>query len=105
MPRSPSVPVQIYDQVYHLACDQADPQAIKRAAAFLDKKMHEAAAVAGERAPLDIAILAAMGVAEGLIKEKRKKTDLVEDADRRLRSFASRLEDQAGLAPPTTPRF
>lgn len=105
MPRSPSVPVHIYDQVYHLACDQSDAQAIERAAAFLDKKMREAAAVAGERAPLDIAILAAMGVAEGLIKEKRKRTDLVEDADRRWRYFASRLEDQGGAVPPATPRF
>ena len=105
MSRPPSVSVQIYNQVYHLACDQTGPQSIERAAAYLDRKMHETAAAAGERPTLDIAILAAMGVAESLLKEQRRKAELLEKADRRLQYFARRLEDEDHPAPPPTARF
>ena len=50
--------VQIYNQTYRLGSDQANSQSIKQAAAYLDKKIREAASVTGHRPLLDLAVLA-----------------------------------------------
>jgi cell division protein ZapA (FtsZ GTPase activity inhibitor) len=105
MSKPQAVSVQIYNQVYQLACDASDPQHVRRAAAYLDQRMHEAAEGAGQRLPLDIAVLAAMAIAEQLLEERRRRADLLEQADQRLRYFTSRLEDQDGLSGRPAPRF
>lgn len=103
--------VQIFNQTYRLSSDQANPQYIRQAAAHLDRKIREAAAVAGQRPLLDLAILAAMEVAEEVLEERRKKENLLSDADRRISNFTRRLEDQvwgqssADETPPPGSRF
>ncbi len=104
--------VQIYNQTYRLGSDQANSQSIKQAAAYLDKKIREAASVTGHRPLLDLAVLAAMEIAEEVLKERRKKETLLSEADRRISNFTRRLEDQSGDLPassdppaPPTARF
>lgn len=94
--------VQIYNQTYRLGSDQANSQSIKQAAAYLDKKIREAASVTGHRPLLDLAVLAAMEIAEEVLKERRKKETLLSEADRRISNFTRRLEDQAGDLPPSS---
>ncbi|MCC7264245.1 MAG: cell division protein ZapA [Candidatus Latescibacteria bacterium] len=100
--------VQIFNQTYRLGSDQANSQSIKQAAAYLDKKIREAASVTGHRPLLDLAVLAAMEIAEEVLRERRKKDTLLSEADRRISNFTRRLEDQgsepaAETGPPTAP--
>jgi cell division protein ZapA (FtsZ GTPase activity inhibitor) len=108
MPQDTFTSVQIYNQTYRLGSDQANSQSIRQAAAYLDKKIREAAAVTGHRPLLDLAVLAAMEIAEEVLKERRKKEILLSEADRRISNFTRRLEDHAGdlsagSGPPTPP--
>ena len=96
-----AVAVEIYDQTYHLAStDGADVKYIRRAAALLDKKMREAAAAVGHRSPLDIAILAAMEIAQQIIEEKQKKAALLDKTDQRINDFTQRIESRNSAPPP-----
>lgn len=103
--------VQIFNQTYRLGSDQASSQSIKQAAAYLDKKIREAASVTGHRPLLDLAVLAAMEIAEEVLRERRKKDALLSEADRRISNFTRRLEDQGndpaaeGGPPAPTSRF
>lgn len=105
MPPGQVVTVQIFDHTYQLTSDDRDPQYIERAAQYLDDKMRQAASVLGQRAPLDIAILAAMEIAEEVIEAQRKKARLLEEADRRLDAFTRRLEERRENLPPSSLRF
>jgi cell division protein ZapA len=99
------VTVQIYSQTYHLSSDEQDPEYIRRAAEYLDGKMRAAAAAAGSRSPLDIAILAALDIAEEVLAARRQKDSLLDDADRRISSVTRRLEEEGGSAPLPGSRF
>jgi cell division protein ZapA len=95
------VTVQIFDHTYQLTSDDQDPQYIDRAAQYLDDKMRQTAAAVGQRAPLDIAILAAMEIAEEVLDARRKKDSLLDETDQRIDTFARRLEGQRNSSPPT----
>jgi len=88
------VSVQIYNQTYHLSCDDQDPAYVQRAAAFLDGKMREAEATVGSRSPLDIAILAALDIAEEVLAARREREDLLDEADQRISTFTRLLEGE-----------
>ena len=94
------ISVQIYDRTYQFACADQDPGYIRRAAAYLDGKMHKAAAAVGPRSPLDIAILAAMDIAEEVLSARRRKDALLDEADQRIRRFTQLLEGETG--PPSS---
>lgn len=89
------VKVQIFNQTYPISTENEDPEYVKRVAEYLDRKMHEAAATVGQRAPLDIAILAALNVADEVLSERGKKDDLLSEADKRIGNFARLLEDSS----------
>ncbi len=95
MPRESAISVQIFNQTYRLVTSQErDGEYVKRAAAYLDYKMREAATEAGGRAALDIAILAALNIAEEVLAEREKKEVLLDHADARINSFAKRLNEE-----------
>ena len=88
------VAVQIYNQTYHLSSEEQDPDYIKRAADYLDEKMHQSAAVVGNRSPLDIAVLAALDIAQEVLTARQKKASLLDEADQRISAFTRRLENE-----------
>lgn len=103
----PFINVEIFDQTYRLRCDEANAEYIQRAAAYLDEKMREAAS-GGARKPLDIAILAAMNLAEEVLETRHQKNNLLDEADQRIDNFARLLDESQGLLddkddPPTDP--
>ena len=103
-----AVSVKIFNQTYRLATDRdRDAEYIQRAAAHLDEKMREAAEHASHRAPLDIAILAALAIAEEVIKEQQKKEALLNKADEQIDSFTQMLnsEETSADSEPPSPRF
>ena len=89
------VKVQIFNQTYPISTENEDPEYVKQVAEYLDRKMHEAAATVGQRAPLDIAILAALNVADEVLSERGKKDALLTEADKRIGNFARLLEDSS----------
>ena len=113
MARDNSTLVTIYDHSLKIASDSADSDRILKAADYLDQMMRSAAENAGKRSSLDIAILAAMEVAEKVLGTRRNTEALLSEADERLSGFTRRLEegdtpstDQEGDSiPPPHPRF
>ena len=90
---------KIFNQTYRLATNRdRDEEYIQRAAAYLDEKMREAARHASHRAPLDIAILAALTIAEEVIKEQQKRDALLNEADKQINSFTKKLNSEEASA-------
>ena len=93
MARESSTLVTIYDHSLKIASDSADSARIVKAAEYLDQMMRSAAETAGRRSPLDIAILAAMEIAEEVVGIQREKESLLTEADQRISAFTRRLEE------------
>ena len=93
MSQNTPITVQIFNQTYRVSSEEADPKYIEKAAGYLDQKMQEAAS-GGARRPLDIAILAAMNIAEEVLAARKNTEGLLNEADRRISDFTRFLEDQ-----------
>ena len=91
------ITVQIFNQAFRISADLEDPEYVQKAAAYLDKKMREAAS-AGARRPLDVAIMAAMNIAEEVLTARGRKESLLSQTDRRIDNFTRLLDDQPSLA-------
>ncbi len=90
------VTVQIYNQTYHFSSADQPPEYVQRAAAYLDGKMRSAAATAGNRSSLDLAILAALDIAEEVLAQRQRKESMLQDVDQRISRFNRLLRDQNG---------
>lgn len=107
-----TITVEIYKQTYQLGASEGrDNEYIQRAAAYLDEKMQQAAAEVGNRAPLDIAILAALNIAEEVLSAREQKETLIDQADAHIDSFTQLLSnadppgDPPEDPPPSSKRF
>ena len=96
MSKKDGVLVQIFDYQFRLGSDSREPEYIEKAAAYLDEKMRRAAEEAGKRSPFEIAILAAMEIAEEVLDERGKTERMLHQADERLSNFSERLKSQGG---------
>ena len=96
MSEKDGVLVQIFDYQFRLGSDSRESEYIEKAAAYLDEKMRRAAEEAGKRSPFEIAILAAMEIAEEVLEERGKTERMLNEADERLSSFSQRLESHGG---------
>ena len=103
------ITVEIYNQTYRLGTSEdRNAEYIQRAAAYLDEKMQQAASEVGNRAPLDIAILAALNIAEEVLNARSEKDSLLGQTDAQIDSFTQLLSDTdpPNDSPPTeTKRF
>lgn len=96
MSQTQPVAVRIYNRTYHLVNSEGqDPEYIRLAAAYLDEKMQQIAAASGARGPLDIAILAALNIAEEVLDARQHKDALIDGADARIDSFTQLLSDDS----------
>ena len=94
MSQEKPVTVEIFKQTYQLGTSEGrDAGYVRRAAAYLDEKMNEAAAAVGSRAPLDIAILAALNIAEEVLAARQQKESMLDQADAQIDSFTQLLTD------------
>ena len=104
-PSNRIVTVEIYGRSYQFASDDRGPEYVARAAQYLDAKMRQAAAAVGDRAPLDVAVLAAMEIAQEILDARNRKVGLLDETDRRLGDVTRRLKDDDEATPPSPPRF
>lgn len=94
MSQAQPVAVRIYNQTYHLVNNEGqDPEYIRLAAAYLDERMQQIATAIGHRGPLDVAILAALNIAEEVLRARQHKDALINRADARIDSFTQLLSD------------
>ena len=85
MSKADNVLVEIFNHKFRLGSDSKDTEYIQKAAAYLDDKMKQAAIESGKKSPFDIAILAAMEIAEEVLDERAKTEHLLHQADEPLR--------------------
>ena len=90
--------VSILGRSYRIATDSDTPGYVEKAAAYLDTRMREASGSGGRRGPMELAVLTAMEIAAQVLEERCKNEDLLDDAEARIDSFASRLEQRSGLS-------
>ena len=98
--------VKISDHQYRIGSASADAGAIQQAAAFLDERMRQIAGNVKKRVPLEVAILAAMEIADEVLRFRNRREQLLCEADERVSRFTRKLEDgTAGSDDPPAPRF
>ena len=98
--------VKIFDHQYRSGSASADAGAIEQAAAFLDERMRQIAGNVKKRVPLEVAILAAMEIADEVLRFRNRREQLLSEADERVSRFTRKLEDgTAGSDDPPAPRF
>ena len=83
-----NVEVEIFGQRYSLKSEVAEEQ-VKKVAAYVDRKMKEAAAGTKSVDSLHIAILTALNIAQEYLQEKGSREYLV----RRIEDKTDRLEE------------
>jgi len=82
MRESESVTVNIFGQDYTLK-GGSDPDYVRKVAQFVDERMHEVAQ-GGHRPPtVKVAILAAVNIADELLREQQKRLESVVDFEDR----------------------
>ena len=98
--------VKIFDHQYRIGSASADAGAIEQAAAFLDERMRQIAGNVKKRVPLEVAILAAMEIADEVLRFRNRREQLLSEADERISRFTRELEDKtADSDDPPGPRF
>jgi cell division protein ZapA len=99
-PPDESLVVDIYDQNFRLGTSSTNDEQIREAAAYLDQKMRKIAASRGRGVALELAILAAMEVAEEMLAAKQRRERLLADADERIDRFTQSLESSESPSAP-----
>jgi len=109
MSKEKAVAVEIFNHKYHLATsEKRDSDYIERAAKYLDDKMQSAAKNAGRHSNvLDIAILAALDIAEEVLEAREQKKSLAIKTDAKLEAIKGKLSkgQDKGETSPSEPRF
>lgn len=86
------VSVRLLDREYQVACPAEERSDLLDSAEYLDGKMREIRESAGVVGVDRIAVIAALNIANELIKQRRQGTVLEGDLGARLRSLRERVE-------------
>jgi cell division protein ZapA len=98
MERSESVTVTIFGREYTLK-GAADPEYVRRIAAFVDERMGEVARSGAVGATERVAILAAVNIADELFREQRKRIESEAGVEDRTVHIARLLAKEVGEGP------
>ena len=88
--------VEIFNQQYQIGSGSVDPDYIRRAADHLDHKMREIADRKHRQVPLEIAILAAMELADEVLQTRSHHAEVLSQVDAKISRFANWLGGSAG---------
>jgi cell division protein ZapA len=92
MTDSARVSVRILEKEYHVACPPSERSDLLDSAEFLNAKMREIRD-SGKVVGLDrIAVMAALNMANELLKHRQRGDDLADDVGARLKSLRERVE-------------
>ncbi len=93
MPDPRSVTVNVFGQDYTLRGD-AEPEYVQNVARLVDEKMREIAESAKLGSTAKVAILAAINLADELLRERQKHRDALRMLDDRTSQIASLLDNE-----------
>ena len=95
MTQKESTIVTIFGHQYRIAADAADARHVEVVADLLDSRMRRIASSSRRKVALEIAIQAAMEIADEVLRARVKRDQLLTDADEHLSRFTRKLEDGA----------
>ncbi len=101
-PDSSLVPVVIMGQTYKVRAEE-NVAYIEELARFVDTKMATIAEASSQSAPLKVAILAALNIADEFFKAEEKARDADEELARRASALAKTLEESLREPTETSP--
>ena len=88
-----TVSVNILGEEYPLKAD-ADRAYIVQVAKYVDTKMKEVMEKVSAKAPVKVAVLAALNIADELFKERAEKEKKISDIEERAQSLIRLLENE-----------
>lgn len=88
-----AVSVNILGEEYPLKAD-ADRAYIVQVAKYVDTKMKEVMEKVSAKAPVKVAVLAALNIADELFKERAEKEKKISDIEERAQSLIRLLENE-----------
>ncbi|MEA3369238.1 MAG: cell division protein ZapA [Candidatus Ratteibacteria bacterium] len=91
--KHPAITIKIFGEDYRIR-GVKDPEYINQLAAFLDKKMREAAANTQITSSNKLAVLAALNIADELHKSKEKHKAAGQEIRERIRNLIRLIETQ-----------
>lgn len=92
----PPISVSILDREYKVACEPEEREALKAAANLLDERMREIKKAGNLMALERIAVMAALNMADELVKLKSLDEQRRQRVDTRIRELADELEGALG---------
>jgi cell division protein ZapA (FtsZ GTPase activity inhibitor) len=98
MSQKESTIVTIFGHQYRIAADAPDARHVEVVAALLDSRMRRIAASTRRKVALEIAIQAAMEIADEVLKARDKRDQLLTGVDEHLSRFTRKLEDGASTS-------
>ena len=90
------IPVRIFGDEYRIA-SELNAEDLRRIAAYVDKKMEEAAAHSGRHNKTHLAVLAAMEIAVELFRSQQEKGQLIQKACENIDLLRHLVEDRSAL--------
>ena len=90
MTKKPGIKVEIFGSEYRIKGD-ADGEYVKRVAAYVDEKMKQVSQLTADSAVSKIAILAAINIADELLKERQQREHAAVELSEKLRM----IEDES----------
>lgn len=87
--------VMIFGHQYRIAAEEADTKHVEAVASLLDSRMRRIAASSRRKVALEIALQAAMEIADEVLRARDKRQQLLTDADEHLNRFTRKIEDGA----------
>jgi cell division protein ZapA len=90
--QDPPISVSILDREYKVACEPSEREALRAAASLLDDRMREIKQAGNLMALERIAVMAALNMADELVKLKSLDQQRRERVDSRIRQLADELE-------------
>ena len=113
MAEKESTIVTIFGHQYRIAADEADARHVEVVASLLDSRMRRISTSTRRKVALEIAIQAAMEIADEVLKARQNRDQMLNEADEHLSRFTRKLEDGAsagdllsgGEDPAPAPRF
>ena len=95
MPAHSSIRVQIFGKVHQLRADD-DPEHMRKVAELVDAKMGQIADHGGTADSYSVAVLAALELADELLRLREERQGAVADESDRIAALLERVEDVTG---------
>jgi len=89
------VEIKVFGQTYTVKTD-AEEEYIQEVARYVNEKMEEVLKKTKSVSTLNVAILTALNIADDLLREKEKRTDLLRDVEAKSRDLVEKIDLKLG---------